>query len=365
MSRNEDYQLPLQFAVRNHQAEMVALLVELGADPLGIDGSGHFAADYATQVGVDRAVMEAIRVLTGHELASAQRGGRAPDLRFHDRLAAIALHDFDLAEVVPGALHAMAKRGDLDAVAWLLDHGAPPNATWTHWGAEVTALHLAAAHGHTAVVRALVDGGADPTIRDSMHDSDALGWATYFNQAEVIALLKRDAPEDPINVVLEFAEQDPHVSELVDAFGNGWVVGIDSRGGFDPPRARDARGDLGRGGDARRVAARPAPVRLALTRRLPAALGRWRTWISWTAQVLPSGSLKKVKRPHGNSCTSLASTPRDTRSARASSALVTTTCRPLTEPGVISVTPSPIVIEHAEPGGVSWTKRRFSLTRWS
>src|SRR5215213_2722759 len=47
MSRNEDYQLPLQFAVRNGLTEMVALLIELGADPLGIDGSGHLACDYA------------------------------------------------------------------------------------------------------------------------------------------------------------------------------------------------------------------------------------------------------------------------------------------------------------------------------
>jgi hypothetical protein len=65
-----------------------------------------------------------------------------------------------------------------------------------------------------------------------MHDSDALGWATFFKQPDVITLLKRDAPEEPINVVLEFAEQDPHVPELVDAFGDGWLVGIESRGGL-------------------------------------------------------------------------------------------------------------------------------------
>lgn len=231
MSRNEDYQLPLQFAVRNHQTEMVALLIELGADPLGIDGSGHFAADYATATGVDRAVLEAIRALTERELTSARRGGREPDLRFHDRLAALALHEFELADTVPGALQTMAKRGDLDAVNWLLERGAAPNAMWTHWGADVTALHLAAAHGHVAVVRALIDGGADSTLRDSMHDSDALGWAMYFKQPEVVALLQRDAPDEPINVVLEFAEHDPHVPELVEAFSNGWVVGIESRGG--------------------------------------------------------------------------------------------------------------------------------------
>ena len=43
----------------------------------------------------------------------------------------------------------------------------------------------------------------------------------------------------------------------------------------------------------------------------------------------------------------------------------TTICMPFTEPGSAGVTPSPMQIEQAEPGGVSCTKRRFSLTRWS
>ena len=33
------------------------------------------------------------------------------------------------------------------------------------------------------------------------------------------------------------------------------------------------------------------------------------------------------------------------------------------EPGVAGVSPVPIVIEHAEPGGVSWTTRNVSLAR--
>ena len=32
------------------------------------------------------------------------------------------------------------------------------------------------------------------------------------------------------------------------------------------------------------------------------------------------------------------------------------------EPGVMSVIPVPMTIEHAEPGGVSWTKRSSSFT---
>ena len=59
--------------------------------------------------------------------------------------------------------------------------------------------------------------------------------------------------------------------------------------------------------------------------------------ICCTAQPLPSGSSKKTKRPQGNSCTSLTSAPRPTSSARAASASSTTICRPLTEPGGMSV----------------------------
>ena len=83
----------------------------------------------------------------------------------------------------------MAKRGDVPAVRWLLDHGADPNARWAHWDAELTPLHLAAGWGHAAVVRLLLDAGADPRIRDSKHDGDAAGWAEHFGRPEVVRML--------------------------------------------------------------------------------------------------------------------------------------------------------------------------------
>jgi hypothetical protein len=117
LSRNEDHQLPLHFAVGKDSAEMVAVLVELGADPLGVDGSGHTAAAYASSPGVDLAAMEAIHAMTGAELVSAARGQRAPSLGTIDLVAALALGDFDSAgRLFPlvefdGALHLMAKPG--------------------------------------------------------------------------------------------------------------------------------------------------------------------------------------------------------------------------------------------------------------
>jgi ankyrin repeat protein len=187
MSHNENDQLPLHFAVRTNRPEMVALLLELGADPLGRDGTGYPAAVYATSPGIDRPVLESIA-----------RGGNM------DLFTALALGDWDAAErhfrdgrsvIDPrgdndGVLHLMAKRGDAAAVKWLLDHGADPNARWPHWDAVVTPLHLAAWGGNPDVVRLLLAAGADPTIRDSKYDGDALGWAEHFRRPQIVQLLK-------------------------------------------------------------------------------------------------------------------------------------------------------------------------------
>lgn len=182
MSRNENHQLPLHFAVRINRPEMVSLLLDLGADPAATDGAGVPAAVYAAAPNVDRRVIEA---LTG-------RGGM-------NIFSALALGDEETAErllaekrgiIDAGALHLLAKRGDVRAVKWLLDRGADPNARWNHWGAEVTPLHLALLGGHPDVVRLLLAAGADPTIRDSMHDSDAIGWAEFFQQPQMVELLR-------------------------------------------------------------------------------------------------------------------------------------------------------------------------------
>jgi ankyrin repeat protein len=207
MSRNEDHQQPLHFAVRMQRPEMVALLLTLGADPLAVDQSGNTAVAYATSPEVDRPVMEAIRTLTSAELLSAERGHRPPDARAMDFAAVLALGDWETAERLfresprlieagsasGGVLHLMAKRNDVAAVRWLLAHGADPSARWAHWDALVTPLHLAALGGHPEIVRLLLDVGADPRIRDSKHDSDAMGWAEFFGRADIVQILAEHA----------------------------------------------------------------------------------------------------------------------------------------------------------------------------
>ncbi len=45
-------------------------------------------------------------------------------------------------------------------------------------GEGVTALHLAAQAGRRGAVEALLELGADATVRDSLHDGTPAGWAS-------------------------------------------------------------------------------------------------------------------------------------------------------------------------------------------
>jgi ankyrin repeat protein len=198
MSRNEEHQTPLHFAVRKGRTDAVRRLLSLGADPLAVDAMGRSVADYANTPDIDRPVMQAIRELTLAELESARRGAREPRLGRLDAIASLALGDFALAARSVGAagdavgpvatggaarlLPLMSQRGDLAAVRWLLERGADPDAG--------EPLHLAASRGHTDVVRALLDAGADPRRRDAEHDSDAVGWAVFFGRQDIAAILR-------------------------------------------------------------------------------------------------------------------------------------------------------------------------------
>jgi ankyrin repeat protein len=203
-SRNENHRTPLHFAVLMDRPEMVAQLLDLGADPLAVDGTGQPVAAYARSPETDRPVMEKIRAMMAAELVSAGRGQRTPRGGPMDLVALLALGDWETAtrlvrenpgivEASGGALHLMAQRNNVPAVSWLLAHGAQVNGRWSSGGADVTALHLAASRGHAEVVHLLLSVGADPTIRDSMYDGDALGWAEHFQQPAIVKILKDHA----------------------------------------------------------------------------------------------------------------------------------------------------------------------------
>jgi ankyrin repeat protein len=183
LSRNEHFEQPLQFAVRKNLPAMVALLLELGADPSSPDSAGLTAVGYASWQRVDEGI---IRLL-------AQHGAVTP-------FTSLVLRDYSAAERVmrvdptfaerEGTLHLLAKRGEIDGARWLLDRGANVNAIWNHWDAHVTPLHMAIMENQPAVVRLLLERGADVTIKDTLYDSDAIGWAEYLGRPEILDMLR-------------------------------------------------------------------------------------------------------------------------------------------------------------------------------
>jgi hypothetical protein len=76
-------------------------------------------------------------------------------------------------------LHEAAKRGYLDTVRLLLEHGADPNAREA--GDHTYPLHWAAAHAHLDIVRALLDAGGDVHGIGDVHQLDVIGWATVYH----------------------------------------------------------------------------------------------------------------------------------------------------------------------------------------
>ena len=97
--------------------------------------------------------------------------------------------DPEPASSFPGVLHLVAKRGDREALDWLLERGRDVDARWSHWGCMLTPMHLAILANHPEIVRRLVDAGADRTVRDSQFDATPREWAEHFGHAEITALL--------------------------------------------------------------------------------------------------------------------------------------------------------------------------------
>ena len=84
--------------------------------------------------------------------------------------------------------------GRVGAIRRLVSLGADPNQRTTFGGPDhgegTTALHLAAQTGDLDTIRALLELGADATLRDGLHDGTPAGWADFGGQPAARDLLR-------------------------------------------------------------------------------------------------------------------------------------------------------------------------------
>ena len=96
-------------------------------------------------------------------------------------------------ERCPGQLVRAAEQNSHDAVALLIELGFDVNAR-----SRTAPLHEAAMRGNLAVIRLLLEHGADPNIRDTGYDATPAGWAEHHEQPEAERLLReRERPHPP------------------------------------------------------------------------------------------------------------------------------------------------------------------------
>jgi ankyrin repeat protein len=117
----------------------------------------------------------------------AARSGRVEAMAFLRARGA----DLDSAPYQATPLAQAVLNGHLDAIHWLLDHGADINKK-SGYGEprSATPLHFAAAWGgQLEAAKLLVARGADVTIREDNYNAPASGWANHFGHKEIEALL--------------------------------------------------------------------------------------------------------------------------------------------------------------------------------
>ncbi|CAN5446742.1 hypothetical protein BH09PLA1_BH09PLA1_15470 [soil metagenome] len=76
-------------------------------------------------------------------------------------------------------------------VRWLIDHGADVNARVVIWQHPTSQLHLAVADGNVAIVKLLMDAGADLSVQDAKYNATPQQWAEHFGRAEISTLFAR------------------------------------------------------------------------------------------------------------------------------------------------------------------------------
>ena len=209
---------PLHFAVHRQFADMVKVLLDLGADVGSRMSTGMTPLILATVKGdipigyllIDDGARDDVSAAVIREDPNAL--GDTIEMRLLNQLLFLSAQ-FDKAAIIS---HLVRRGADPNTRAKLLICEGPAMATPLHVasskghaavatalleaGADVnpagedgtpTPLHLAAGEGHLEVVHALLLAGANISVRDSVFDATPMEWAECENHSEIVELLRR------------------------------------------------------------------------------------------------------------------------------------------------------------------------------
>jgi len=160
---------PLDWAAHLGACGVAALLVDRGVGPLTLVAAA--GAGFEDEL---RAMLDS------GDYAARRPSPGPPDEHWPQDTA------YQQGDVLGDALFAAARNGHLAVVRLLVEHGADPGARGV-FGAP--GLHWAALHGHLQVARYLVEQGADPLLQDPHFEADASAWAAEGGHGELAAEL--------------------------------------------------------------------------------------------------------------------------------------------------------------------------------
>ena len=96
------------------------------------------------------------------------------------------------------ALGSAAINGQADTCRFLIDQGVSPNQLNSKkCHPHCTPLHNAVNGGSLEVVRILLKAGADTTVKDKLHEADALEWAQYLDRGDIARLIEDTRSAEP------------------------------------------------------------------------------------------------------------------------------------------------------------------------
>lgn len=189
----------LHKAVQGGNCDVIMLLLEHGAF---IDQQSPTLGNTALMDAVLHKQLQAVKLLLAHGAKTTLRNHwnqTALDLARDDGLKSIVSvieekERQDIEYLKQLSLITAAKLGDQQAVEQLIDSGAIPDQRTPLCGSmddDYTALGLAAREGHAGIVRLLLEAGSDPRQTVGLMRGTPLHEAAFFGHAEVIEELSR------------------------------------------------------------------------------------------------------------------------------------------------------------------------------